>query len=114
MEERRRAHPDAGALPNGPGAAAVLASGFGCFALGVLSVAADKSHTLKTMLNFYPPSGPLSGVTTCAVAIWLVAWALLEWRWRKRDVAMARMNTAAFVLLGLGLLLTIPAVGDLF
>ena len=29
-------------MPSGPGAAAVLAAGIGCFALGVISVLADK------------------------------------------------------------------------
>lgn len=105
---------DSGALPNGAGAAAALAAGIGCFALGILSIAGDKSNALKALLNFYAPSGPLSGVTTCAVAIWLAAWAILNWRWHRLDVALGRINAIAFLLLGLGLLLTFPRIGDLF
>ena len=48
-------------VANGPVAAAVLACGLGCFALGVLAVAADGSKRLAAALNFYNPTGPLSG-----------------------------------------------------
>ena len=37
---------------NGPIAAAVLACGIGCFALGVLAVAGDGSKRLAAALNF--------------------------------------------------------------
>jgi hypothetical protein len=43
-----------------------------------------------------------------------VAWAILEARWRKRDVDISRVNAVAFALLGLGLLLTFPPIADLF
>jgi hypothetical protein len=98
----------------GSGAAAILAAGVGAFLVGVLAVAADHSAFLKQFFTFYKPTGPLSGVTTAAIAIWLVAWAILEARWRKRDVPIARVNTVAFALLGLGLLLTFPPIADLF
>jgi len=100
-------------VTNGSGAAAILAAGIGSFFLGVLSIAADKSAFLKDMFRFYGPTGPLSGVTTTAILIWLLVWGILEWRWRKRTVAVARVCAAALVLLGLSLLLTFPPVGDL-
>jgi hypothetical protein len=100
-------------LPNGSGAAAILAAGVGAFALAALAVAGDKWALLKPILSFYRPTGPLSGVTTVAIILWLVTWAFLEWRWRRKTVAMARVNAIAFVLLVLSILLTFPPVADL-
>jgi len=99
---------------NGSGSAAVLAAGIGAFFLAVLAIVADKVVPIKRLMVFYKPTGPLSGVTTSAIFIWLVAWAILDARWRGRSVAAARVNTAAFVLLGLSLLLTFPPLADLF
>ena len=60
-------------LPNGSGAAAILAAGLGCFAIGVIAVLADKTPAVKRALVFYKPTGALSGVTTTAILIWLLA-----------------------------------------
>lgn len=100
-------------LPNGPGAAAVLAAGIGSFALGLFAVLADKVSSLKTWTNFYNPTGPLSGVTTCAIFAWLATWAILQMRWRGREVRFAPIRTIALVLLGIGILLTFPPFADL-
>ncbi len=98
---------------NGPVAAAVLACGFGCFILGVLAVAGDGSKSFAAALNFYNPTGPLSGVTTTAVALWLVCWVLLAVRWRGKSLAFGRVSAFAFLFLALGLLLTFPPFGDM-
>jgi len=82
--------------------------------VAVLALAGDKSAAIKSSLNFYRPTGPLSGVTTVAIVIWLVVWVLLGWRWRRRTVAAGRVIVAALVLLGLGLLLTFPPIADVF
>lgn len=100
--------------PNGFGSAAILAAGIGAFALSVLAIVADKVVSIKRLMVWYKPTGPLSGVTTSAILVWLLAWAILNTRWRGRNVAAARVNTAAFILLGLSLLLTFPPVADLF
>jgi hypothetical protein len=102
------------ALTNGSGAAAILAAGIGSFALAMLAVAGDKSAAIKSSLVFYKPTGPLSGVTTAAILIWLLTWGILEWRWRSRTVAVGSINVVALALLGLSLLLTFPPVIDLF
>jgi hypothetical protein len=102
------------ALPNGSGAAAILAASLGCFALSVLAIAGDKSIAIKNALNFYKPTGPLSGVTTCAIVLWLVSWGMLEWRWGKSTIPISRVIAVALVLLGLSFLLTFPPVVDLF
>lgn len=103
-----------GALPNGPAAAAILAAGTGCMSLGVFAVLADHIAGFGRRMNFYRPTGPLSGVTTCAVAVWLVVWILLEWRWHGKAVRGGVIAVWALVLLGLGVLLTFPPVSDLF
>ena len=83
--------------PNGPVAAAILACGLGCFLLGILAVAADGSKSLAAALNFYNPSGPLSGVTTVAIAVWLIAWAILAARWKDRTFGFAKVAVVGSV-----------------
>jgi hypothetical protein len=100
-------------LTNGSGAAAVLAAGIGAFALAVLAIAGDKSAQFARALIFYKPTGPLSGVTTATILIWLFAWGILEWRWRNKTVPAGRINAAALILLGVSFLLTFPPIADL-
>jgi hypothetical protein len=106
--------PNTPALPNGSGAAAILAASIGSFALAVLACAGDKSAAVKNSLIFYKPTGPLSGVTTAAILIWILTWGILEWRWRNRTVAVGRISVVALALLALSMLLTFPPVVDLF
>jgi len=100
-------------IANGAGAAAVLAAGIGSFSVGFFAVLADKSAAMKSMMIFVKPTGPLSGVTTCAIVLWLISWAVLHARWNGRAVALSRVTSSALVLLALGILLTFPPVGDL-
>jgi hypothetical protein len=102
------------ALPNGSGAAAILSAGIGSFAVAFFAIASDKSAIVKNLFDFYKPTGALSGETTMAILLWVAAWAILDWRWRKRTVSLRRINVIALVLLGLSLLLTFPPIGDLF
>jgi hypothetical protein len=101
-------------LANGGGAAAVLAAGIGSFLVALFALVADKSAAIKSAMIFYKPTGPLSGVTTCAMAAWLIAWIVLHRRWHSRKVTMGRVRAAALVLLALGVLLTFPPIADLF
>ena len=100
-------------VPNGSGAAAMLAASIGCFVLAIIAFAGDKSIPIKNSLNFYKPTGPLSGVTTVAIVVWFLAWGFLEWRWGKRAVAMSRITRVSLVLLVLSILLTFPPIVDL-
>jgi len=100
-------------IANGAGAAAVLAAGIGSFFVGFFAVLADKSAAIKSMMIFVKATGPLSGVTTCAILVWLIAWAVLHLRWHERNVALNRVTASALVLLALGILLTFPPAGDL-
>ena len=45
------------AMPNGPGAAAILAAGVGSFALAILDLVADQSALFKRLLVFYQANG---------------------------------------------------------
>jgi len=77
------------------------------------SIAGDKSVHIASHLIFDKPTGPLSGVTTAAILIWLFTWGILEWRWRNKTVAVGRSNAVALILLGLSLLLTFSPIADL-
>jgi len=100
-------------MPNGPGAAAILAAGIGCASVGILALAGDASQAIGKTLNFYNPVGTLSGVSTLAIIVWLVAWFVLGSRWRTRTVDLGKVNVLAFVLLVVGFLLTFPPFMDL-
>ena len=99
-------------IPNGSGAAAMLAAAIGNFVLAIISLAGDKTVPIKNSLNFYKPTGPLSGVTTVAIVVWFLAWGFLEWHWGKRAVAMSRINRVSLALLVLSILLTFPPIVD--
>jgi hypothetical protein len=98
---------------NGSVAAAVLSCGVGCFLLGVLAVAGDGSKRVSAALNFYHPAGPLSGVTTVAIVLWLACWTVLGLRWKNKTIAFGKVSAFAFIFLALGVLLTYPPFGDL-
>jgi hypothetical protein len=99
-------------IANGSGAAAILGAGVGCASFGILTLAEDASEDISNMLNFYNPAGPLSGVTTVAIVIWLMAWFVLERLWAGKEVALGRVTFAAYFLLVVGLLLTFPPFID--
>ena len=101
------------ALPNGSAAAAILSAGIGSLAVALFTIVADQSATAKNLLSIYKPTGALSGVTTFAMHVWFVVWAVLEWRWRGRNLSLNRINIIAFALLALSLLATFPPLGDL-
>jgi hypothetical protein len=104
---------DLDSLPNGPGGAAILAAGIGCFALGVCAFAGDAVPAVRSAFNFWPPTGPLSGVTLTSIVVWLAAWYGLSRRWATRDVNMVVVNAASFLMLLAALLLTFPPFMDL-
>jgi len=81
--------------------------------VGVLAFAGDASATIGKLLNFYNPTGTLSGVTTVAIIVWLIAWFVLDRLWRVRTVAMGNVSVASFALLAVGFLLTFPPFMDL-
>jgi hypothetical protein len=95
-------------LLNGPALAASLAAGIGSFALGLVVILNEAG--IYAAPSLYGPAGGVSGRTTLAVVIWLVAWAVLHRRWRARTLAGRGIERWAAVLLALGLLFTFPPV----
>ena len=100
-------------IPNGSAAAAILAAGVGSFALGMLSFVTDALPSVRRALIIWNPSGPLSGVSTAAIVIWVVAWLVLSGLWSKQDLNLARINLFAFTMLAVGMSLTFPPFADL-
>jgi hypothetical protein len=98
----------------GKALAAMVAAGIGSAALGVLTTLAEISPGLKNVLNVYDPVGPLSGKTTVAVIVWLIAWYALTRRWHARPPVMKSALVATFVLIGVGVVGTFPLFFALF
>jgi hypothetical protein len=101
------------AIPNGPGAAAILAGGIGCGVMGLMAFSADASGALGKAMNFYNPTGSLSGVTTVTIIVWLVVWFLLGRAWANKTIDIGKVNLVSFALLAVGFLLTFPPFMDL-
>jgi hypothetical protein len=98
---------------NGDGAAAILAAGFGCLALGVFALAGDALPWAGKALNLWKPAGALSGVSTAATLTWLASWFVLGRFWAGREVRLGPVIAAAIAMLAGGLLLTFPPFMDL-
>lgn len=113
MSQKPPATGSVDSMTNGPAAAAILSAGIGCAMLGILALAGDASPTIKNLLNFYNPTGALSGVTTTSIVVWLASWFVLNRQWATKTVNLAKVNAAAFVGLAIGLMLTFPPIMDL-
>jgi len=102
-------------LPNGPVWAGILATGIGCASLGALVDLAVASKSVSNALNFYNPTGDLSGKAALAVIIWLIAWAVLHVRWKNRDIQSPRKIMAiTLLLILLALIAVFPPFFELF
>jgi hypothetical protein len=97
---------------NGALWAAILASGIGGFAVGLVVILNEAGIFAAPTL--YGPAGGVSGRTTIAAVIWLFSWLVLHRRWRNRDVEGRRITGISLVLVLLGLLGTFPPVWALF
>lgn len=103
-----RAHAAPDALPNGAAMAAFLAAGIGVFAVGLFVLLNEAGIFAAPAL--YGPAGGVSGRTTFALIVWLVAWGMLHARWKTREVAAGTVWLATSVLSALGILATFPPV----
>jgi hypothetical protein len=97
---------------NGAAMAAVLSAGIGAFAVGFVVILNETG--LFTAPALYGPAGGVSGRTTIAAAIWLVAWLVLHVRWRTRQVESRRAFLTTLALILGGIVLTFPPVWGLF
>ena len=93
-------------VTKGAAAAAFLAAGIGGFAMGLVVILNEIG--LFSAPALYRPAGGVSGRTTIAVVVWLIAWAILHNRWKATEVDPRATATATFVLIGLGVLFTFP------
>lgn len=100
--------------PEGPVAAAVLAGGIGCLALGLFTTLAEVSSSIKDWLSWKDDVGPLSGKTGTAVIVWLIAWIALHVFYRDKPFETRRALAIALVLIGLGALGTFPTFFQAF
>lgn len=99
-------------IPNGAAAAAILAAGIGCFAVSLCGWLGDAIPAVGHFFNFYHPTGPLSGVTTTAIVVWLASWFVLSRAWAGKTLALGKINVLAFLFLAAGFLLSFPPFGD--
>lgn len=100
--------------PSGPAAAALLAAAIGVFTVGAMTTLAEASSSLRSALNWWAPAGPLTGKTGVGVIVWLIAWVLLDARYRGREAHMGRVVLWTWMLIALGVLLTFPPVFEIF
>ena len=100
-----------GAAANGAAMAAVLGAGIGSFAMGAFVLASEAG--IYAAPSLYGPAGGLSGRSTFAVLVWLVAWAVLHARWRGRELATGRVFGATLVLIAAAAVALFPPVWEL-
>lgn len=91
---------------NGSALAAFLAAGIGAFATGFIVLLNEMGVFAAPTL--YGPAGGVSGRTTLAVVVWLIAWGVLHKTWKDRDLDSTRVGLATLALVLLGLLATFP------
>ena len=91
---------------NGAALAAFLAGGIGAFATGFIVVLSETGVFAPPTI--YGPAGGVSGRTTLAVVMWLIAWVVLHRAWKDRTVDSGRVAVATSVLVALGILGTFP------
>ncbi len=93
---------------NGTAVAALFGAGIGCLVLGLLTLLTKVSSTIENALDLYRPTGPVSGITTLAVIVWLVAWAAMHTFLRNRQMDLHKVYIIVLILVGLGLLACFP------
>ena len=93
---------------NGAAMAAVLGAGIGSSAMGVFVLLNEAGLFAAPAL--YGPAGGVTGRTTFATIVWLVAWGVLHARWRSRDVASGSVLTWSLVLVAFAIVATFPPV----
>jgi hypothetical protein len=93
---------------NGSAMAAVLGAGIGSFAMGAIVLLNEAGLFAAPAL--YGPAGGVTGRTTFAAIVWLVAWGVLHARWRSREVAPGPVFAWTLVLVAVAVLGTFPPV----
>lgn len=102
--------------PNGPVAAALLAGGIGSAVLGLVTLINETNTTsaFSKSLVWVKSVGGLSGKSSYAIIAFLLAWVVLHFVWKSKEIKFDSISIVAFVLLAVGLLGTFPPVWHLF
>ncbi len=98
----------------GVAAAAFVAAGIGCAALGLLTTLAVISEGVKNLLNWWNPAGPLSGKSGVAVIIWIASWIVLHMLWKNKAVTVQLALTVTLLLIAAGTIGTFPTFFEMF
>jgi len=106
-----RIQPAASREANGSAMASFLAAGIGAFAMGAIVLLNELG--IFAAPSLYAPAGGVTGRTTLATIVWLIAWGVLHARWKARDIAPGRVYAMTLTLIGLGVLGTFPPVWGL-
>jgi hypothetical protein len=96
---------------NGSAMAAFLGGGIGAFAMGAV-VLLDEAGIFAAP-TLHAPAGGVSGRTTLAASVWLIAWVVLHHRWKAREIAPGGVGAVTLILIALGVLGTFPPVWGL-
>lgn len=99
-------------VTNGAAMAAVMAAATGSFVLGLIVL--FNATGLISIPALYEPSGAVTGRTTLAVAIWLIVWGILHYRWKGRQISYRRILLLSLVLIAGSVVLTFPPFWSLF
>lgn len=95
-------------VANGAALASFLAAGIGAFAVGFIVILNEAGLFVAPAL--YAPAGGVSGRTTLAAVIWLIGWVVLHSRWKNRKIEPRGVYLLSLILIGLGIVLTLPPV----
>ena len=96
---------------NGSAMAAFLGGGIGAFTMGAVVLLNEAGIFAAPTL--YGPAGGVSGRTTLATIVWLMAWVVLHNRWKAREIAPGRVEAVTLILIALAVLGTFPPVWGL-
>lgn len=96
--------------PDGTTAAALIAAGFGIFALGLVTSAAAAAEGFKDWLNWDEAVGPLSGKSSLGFIAWLAVWPVLHFALYKRDGLLPVAIVISGILVLLGMLGIFPPI----
>jgi|WetSurMetagenome_2_1015567.scaffolds.fasta_scaffold1179660_2 hypothetical protein len=101
--------------PNGPVAAALLAGGIGSAVLGLATLANEinSSSAFSKSLVWVKPVGGLSGKSSYAIIAFLLAWVILHFVWKGKEIKFSTISLVSYVLLAVGLIGTFPPVWHL-
>jgi fluoride ion exporter CrcB/FEX len=103
--------------PTGPGAAMMVAAGFGILVLGVLTTIPEASEDFKLWLQDWEWGqgvGPLAGKTTIASIFYFGCLASMWFIWRKKDINLKHAFYAGLAMGILGAIGTFPTFFQLF